>query len=198
MTIGILALQGSFAEHHHTLQHLKVSTVLVRRTSDLKNVSGLIIPGGESTTMGHLLQIYGLLDFLREKIQKKQLAIWGTCAGLIVLARRILRAKKNQPQLAVLNVTVARNVFGRQIDSFEERIHFSVLGTRPFPCVFIRAPGIVAVEPSVRILGTLKDHTIIAVQQENILGTAFHPELTTDYRFHTYFLSLAKAYHRNK
>jgi 5'-phosphate synthase pdxT subunit len=191
MRIGILALQGDFAEHRLMLGHLGVTVVEVRLPEQLEGLSGLIIPGGESTTIAKLAVSYGLMEPLRRFGQDK--AIWGTCAGAIFLSKD---AHRNQPLLQLMDITVERNAFGRQVDSFEVDLDVPALqeidpGGKPFHAVFIRAPLIQSVEADTCILAKLQDDRIVAAQQGRLLATAFHPELTRDDRFHRYFLQLA-------
>jgi 5'-phosphate synthase pdxT subunit len=191
MRIGILALQGDFAEHRLMLGHLDVTVVEVRLPEQLEGLSGLIIPGGESTTIAKLAVSYGLMEPLRRFGQDK--AIWGTCAGAIFLSKD---AHRNQPLLQLMDITVERNAFGRQVDSFEVDLDVPALqeidpGGKPFHAVFIRAPLIQSVEADTCILAKLQDDRIVAAQQGRLLATAFHPELTRDDRFHRYFLQLA-------
>jgi 5'-phosphate synthase pdxT subunit len=191
MRIGILALQGDFAEHRLMLGHLGVMVVEVRLPEQLEGLSGLIIPGGESTTIAKLAVSYGLMEPLRRFGQDK--AIWGTCAGAIFLSKD---AHRNQPLLQLMDITVERNAFGRQVDSFEVDLDVPALqeidpGGKPFHAVFIRAPLIQSVEADTCILAKLQDDRIVAAQQGRLLATAFHPELTRDDRFHRYFLQLA-------
>jgi len=187
--VGVLALQGDFAEHIQVLRRLGVEAVEVRKPSDLEGVNALIIPGGESTTIGRLLTLSGL----RPEITGRALegmAIWGTCAGMILLGKeadRLLEAP-----LGLIDIKVERNAFGRQVDSFEVDLEVPKLGGRPVRAVFIRAPVVREVGPGVEVLARLPDGTPVAVQQGKLLGTAFHPELTDDTRFHEYFLSLAE------
>jgi 5'-phosphate synthase pdxT subunit len=191
MRIGILALQGDFAEHRVMLQRLGVTTVDVRLPEQLDGLGGLIIPGGESTTIAKLAVSYGLLESLREFGQEK--AIWGTCAGAIFLSKD---AHRDQPLLHLMDITVERNAFGRQVNSFEVDLDVPALldvdpDAKPFHAVFIRAPLIESVQANTRILAKLDDGRIVAAQQGRLLATAFHPELTVDDRFHRYFLQLA-------
>ena len=188
-TIGILALQGAFIEHQQRFDELGAETVQVRLPKHLDNLDGLVIPGGESTTIGKLATEYGLIDPLREFAQTQP--TWGTCAGLIFLAKDI--GIEAQPILAVMDITVDRNAFGRQIDSFETELDF--VGLRddaPFHAVFIRAPIVREVRQDVEILAQLDDGGIVAVKQEHLLGTAFHPELTNDNRVHEYFYGIVE------
>jgi pyridoxal 5'-phosphate synthase pdxT subunit len=191
MKIGVLALQGDFAEHIAMLKRLKVEASEVRLPQHLKGLDGLIIPGGESTTIGKLANDFGLIAPLREFGQRH--AIWGTCAGAIFLSKDISR---NQPLLGLMDIKVERNAFGRQVDSFETDLDVPELkqatGTKnPYHAVFIRAPLIESVSGDAKSLAALADGRIVAAQQGHFLATAFHPELTNDTRFHEYFLSLA-------
>ncbi|MBZ0278360.1 MAG: pyridoxal 5'-phosphate synthase glutaminase subunit PdxT [Anaerolineae bacterium] len=190
MKIGVLALQGAFMEHAKILRELGADVVEVRLPEHLNDLDGLIIPGGESTTIGKLATEYGLIEPLRQFAAAKP--TWGTCAGLIFLAKDI--GIDRQPVLGVMDIQVNRNAFGRQVDSFEVDLPVSVLGDVPFRAVFIRAPVILSVQPNVEVLAQLADGRIVAARQEHLLGTAFHPELTGDVRFHRYFLdSIRKA-----
>lgn len=191
MKIGILALQGDFAEHSAILEHLGVETRQVRLPDHLDSLDGLIIPGGESTTIGKLAEDYHIIDPIREFSTKQ--AIWGTCAGAILLSKD---ARRQQPLLELMDITVERNAFGRQAASFEIDIEVPALmeldpqDSHPFHAVFIRAPLIETVRGTAQILATLPDGRIVAAQQGNLLATSFHPELTPDDRFHRYFLTL--------
>jgi len=187
-TVGILALQGAFIEHEKMLRALGAETRQVRLPEDLDGLDGLIIPGGESTTIGKLAVMYDLMEPLRAFAQEK--AIWGTCAGMIFMAKDIGR---DQPLLGVMDIEVERNAFGRQIDSFEADLEVSVFenGTgHPFPAVFIRAPRLIGARGEAMVIAQLKDGTAVAAQEKQWLVTAFHPELTGDPRFHQYFLQL--------
>ena len=194
MHIGVLALQGDFAEHIHMLTRLGAETHEVRLPHQLDDLDGLIIPGGESTTIGKLAVEYGLLEPLKAFGQRKP--IWGTCAGAIFLSQDATRAKNGQPLLGLMDITIQRNAFGRQVNSFETELSVPALSkiaedNPPFSAVFIRAPLIESVnENKVEVLATVDDGIIVAAQQEHLLATAFHPELTEDDRFHQYFLSL--------
>jgi 5'-phosphate synthase pdxT subunit len=194
MKIGVLALQGDFSEHLQMLRRLGVEGVEVRLPRDLAGLDGLIIPGGESTTIGKLAVQYDLMEPIRELAQTRP--VWGTCAGAIFLSKD---ARRPQPLLALMDIVVERNAFGRQVDSFETDLHVPVLEggksngqPRPFHAVFIRAPIIAQVGAGVDVLAKLPDGRIVAARQRNLLVTSFHPELTGDNRFHLYFLSLAK------
>ncbi len=184
--IGVLALQGAFIEHEQRLRELGVDAREVRLPADLDGLDGLIIPGGESTTIGKLATSFGLIEPLREFARAKP--TWGTCAGLIFLARDI--GSDRQPILGLMDIQVNRNAFGRQIDSFETDLPITGLDGEPFHAVFIRAPVITEAGPEVRVLAALADGRIVAAQQGHWLATAFHPELTSDPRMHDYFLKL--------
>ena len=193
MRVGVLALQGDFAEHIKILSRLGAEPVEVRLPKHLVDLAGLILPGGESTTIGKLAADFGLLVPLRAFGQEK--AIWGTCAGAIFMSKD---AHRDQPLLGLMDITVERNAFGRQVASFEVDLLVPVLAKvdpqeRSFHAVFIRAPLIESVQGTTEILAKLEDGRIVAAQQDNLLATAFHPELTADDRFHRYFLSLAET-----
>jgi 5'-phosphate synthase pdxT subunit len=188
-TIGVLALQGAFIEHEQRLRALGADTTQVRLPEDLYGLDGLIIPGGESTTIGKLAATFGLIEPLRAFARSKP--TWGTCAGLIFLARDI--GTDRQPILGVMDVVVNRNAFGRQVDSFEADLPVAGLEGGPFHAVFIRAPVITAAGPSVDVLASLDDGRIVAAQQGHLLATAFHPELTDDRRLHARFLEMVNA-----
>jgi 5'-phosphate synthase pdxT subunit len=193
--IGVLALQGAFMEHVNVLRSLGVDAVEVRLPRELDNLDALIIPGGESTTFGKLAMTYGLVEPIRVMAEAGKPA-WGTCAGLVFLARSVEGLE--QPLLGLMDLTVERNAFGRQVDSFEAEILAPCLDAvsqpdqkgRPFHAVFIRAPLITAVGEGVEVLARLEEGGIVAARQDNLLVTAFHPELTTDTRFHRYFLTM--------
>jgi 5'-phosphate synthase pdxT subunit len=187
----VLALQGDFAEHIDMLRRLQVETVQVRLPEQLEQLDGLIIPGGESTTIGKLAVDFGLIEPLRHFGAHK--AIWGTCAGAIFLSRD---ARRPQPLLELMDITVERNAFGRQIASFEVDLHVPDLqrvdsSAQPYHAVFIRAPLIEAVYGEARVLAQLDNGRIVAARQRHMLATAFHPELTGDDRFHRLFLLMA-------
>ncbi len=198
MKIGVLALQGAFREHILKLQALGVDAREIRLPEQLNALDALIIPGGESTTMGKLAVAFGLLEPLRDFTRTRP--AWGTCAGLILLADRAARQKKGgQPLIGGLDITVDRNYFGRQVDSFEADLDVPALAevARPedpssaFHAIFIRAPAVVEMGPGVQALARLpEDGPIVAVRQGHLLGTAFHPELSDDLRFHRYFVSM--------
>ena len=192
MKIGVLALQGDFAEHIRMLRHIGVEVAEVRLPHELEDLSGLIIPGGESTTIGKLAVHYRLMEPLREFGRRKP--IWGTCAGAIFISKDVHRS---QPLLNLMDITVERNAFGRQVNSFEIDLEVPALrqvdpAGAPFHAVFIRAPLIESVQADVRELASLSDGRIVAAQQGLLLATSFHPELTEDDRFHRYFLRLVE------
>jgi 5'-phosphate synthase pdxT subunit len=191
MKIGVLALQGDFAEHIKMLKQLKVETAEVRLPDQLQGLDGLIIPGGESTTIGKLAEAYHLIGPLKEFA--KTHAVWGTCAGAIFLSKD---ARRNQPLLGLMDIKVERNAFGRQVDSFEADLDVPELkkstgNEKPYRAIFIRAPIIESVGEDAKVLASTRDGRIVAAQQGHLLATSFHPELTNDTRFHEYFLSLA-------
>jgi pyridoxal 5'-phosphate synthase pdxT subunit len=187
MKIGVLAIQGDFAEHIVMLKRLGMQTAEVRLPVHLSGLDGLIMPGGESTTIGKLAVDFGLLEPLREF--GKEHAIWGTCAGAIFLSKD---ARRDQPLLGLMDITVQRNAFGRQVDSFEADLVIPALGAGdPYHAIFIRAPLIESVQDAAKVLSCLPDGRIVAAQQGHLLATSFHPELTRDTRFHEFFLSLA-------
>lgn len=189
MLVGILALQGDFREHEETLQRLGVSTRQIKLPEDLNKIDRLIIPGGESTTIGKLLVLYKLLEPIRNRV-KKGVPLWGTCAGAILMAKRIADGNPGQPHLNLMNITARRNAFGRQLDSFEAMISMKEVDEKPFPAVFIRAPLLESPGKGVNALARLADKKIISAKQGKMLATCFHPELTDSTVFHRYFLSL--------
>lgn len=191
MKIGVLALQGDFVEHISMLKRIGVETAEVRLPEHMKGLDGLIIPGGESTTIGKLAMAYRLMEPLKEFGQSH--AIWGTCAGAIFLSKD---ADRDQPLLSLMDIKVKRNAFGRQVDSFETDLEIDELmkatgSEKPYHAVFIRAPIIESVHGQARVLCALEDGRIVAAQEGHLLATSFHPELTNDTRFHEYFVSLA-------
>jgi 5'-phosphate synthase pdxT subunit len=186
--IGVLALQGAFREHLQTLDAIGVEGVPVRLPEDLDGVAGLILPGGESTTMRHLIERWGLGQPILD-LAASGAPLFGTCAGMIVLSKQI--AGGEAPVLPLLDVTVERNAFGRQLDSFEADLQVPILGDRPVHAVFIRAPIIERTSPDVDVLARLDDGRIVAVRQRNILATAFHPELAGETRFHRLMATMA-------
>jgi 5'-phosphate synthase pdxT subunit len=188
MRIGVLAVQGDFAEHAAMLRSIGVEPVEVRLPADLDGVSGLVLPGGESTAMRRLIDRWGLREPILE-LAESGAPIFGTCAGMIVLARDI--ADGDPPILPLLDVTVRRNAFGRQLDSFEGEVAVPVLGDQPVHGVFIRAPVVERVGPDVDVLARLDDGRIVAVRERNIVATAFHPELAGEPRFHRLIATMA-------
>jgi 5'-phosphate synthase pdxT subunit len=191
LCIGVLALQGDFEAHLKMLAELGVAGKAVRLPQHLDDLDGIIIPGGESTTIGKLMVLYGLHEVLQRKI-REGFPVWGTCAGLILLARETDNGIAGQPLLASMHIRVRRNAFGSQRESFETDLSVPVLGEAPFHSFFIRGPTIEAVGPEVEVLATLDDGTIVAVREGNLLGTAFHPEVAGDPRFHHYFLRIVQ------
>ena len=187
MKIGVLASQGAFIEHIIALNKLDTEAVPVRLPGEFEEVDGLIIPGGESTTISRLMSSYQLMDAIIQ-LAGKGMPIFGTCAGMILMARQI--SGNTTKSLGLMDITVKRNAFGRQVDSFEVELEIPALGDMPFPAVFIRAPMIENCDKGVEILARLKDNTIVAARQRRLLATAFHPELTEDLRFHKYFLDI--------
>jgi len=188
--IGVLALQGDFAEHLKLLETMGVNAKEVRLSDDLRKIQALIIPGGESTTIVQLMDAFGLTGEIKALV-KEGMPTWGTCAGMIVLAREL--TERRPKPLGLMDIHVRRNAFGRQVDSFETDVQTPVLGEKPFPAVFIRAPAIEAIGPGVIPLARLNQHGVVAAREGNVLVTAFHPELTQDQRFHSYFLSMASG-----
>jgi 5'-phosphate synthase pdxT subunit len=194
MVVGVLALQGAFREHISTLEALGVETREVRLPSELEGLAGLVMPGGESTAMGILARDYGLVAPLRTFGLMH--AIWGTCAGAILLSQPPAGAEAGPVRLGLMDIEIQRNALGRQVDSFRVELRVPALdamglGERPFPSVFIRAPIIRSVDPDrVEVLARLDDERVVAARQGRHLATSFHPELTGDDRFHRYFLSL--------
>lgn len=193
--IGVLALQGDFAEHIAILRTLDVEPVEVRLPSQLTSLDALIIPGGESTTITRLLDIYEMREPIK-RLGRQGLPIWGTCAGAIVLAKQA--TDLDRPNLELMDIDVRRNAFGRQVDSFEAELEVTGLGAPPFHAVFIRAPSIERTGAGVEPLAKLDDGTIVAAREGRLLVTVFHPELTADDRFHRLLAELAEAYQRER
>ena len=194
-TIGILALQGDFMEHEAVLLRLGVNTRQVRSADDLRGLDGLIIPGGESTTFCRLMDDFNLYEPLRAFV-KAGTPTWGTCAGMIVLAKHA--SDLDFPTLEALDIEVLRNAYGRQVDSFEADLDIPALGTEPFHAVFIRAPVVATTGPNVEVLASMRDErdrrdAPVAVRQGPLLATSFHPELTADSRFHRYFVEMVRS-----
>jgi 5'-phosphate synthase pdxT subunit len=190
--IGVLALQGDFREHIAVLTGLGAEAVPVRRPLELASIDGLVIPGGESSVMDKLSRLFGLAEPLKEAIASG-MPVYGTCAGLIMLADTLLDSINGQESLGGLDVAVRRNAFGSQLDSFETDLDIAVLGDPPVHAVFIRAPVVERVGDGVTVLGELADGRIVAVEQGNLLGTSFHPEITGETRFHEYFLGKVRS-----
>ena len=188
MKIGVLALQGAFREHRLMIESCGQEAVEVRKLSELNEVQGLIIPGGESTTIGKLMKEFGLAEEILKRAEAG-MPIFGTCAGLILLAKTVIGS--DQFRLGLMDIEVKRNAFGRQVDSFETDLPIPVLGYKPFQAVFIRAPLIEKVAPNVGILAQHQEKIVFA-RQGNFLGCSFHPELTGDNRVHSYFLQMVK------
>ena len=193
MKIGVLALQGAFIEHVAVIRNSGAEVAEIRLPQDLKDIDGLIIPGGESTTILKLMHGYKIFQPLKKMIGKG-FPVLGTCAGMICLAKTVSNSQESVlSPLEVMDIHVRRNAFGRQVDSFETDLQVTVLGEKKYHAVFIRAPLIESVGPQVKILAELPDKTIVAAQQGNLLVSSFHPELTDDLRFHQYFLTLVKS-----
>jgi len=190
--VGVLALQGDFREHIAVLKSLGADARPVRRPEELAQVGGLVIPGGESSVMDKLSRIFGLAEPLKSAI-RGGLPAYGTCAGLIMLADRVLDAITGQQSLGGFDISVRRNAFGSQLDSFETDLDIPAIGEPPMHAVFIRAPVVEQVGEGVVALATLSDGRVVAVEQGNLLGTSFHPEMTGDTRFHEYFLDRVRA-----
>jgi len=192
LRIGVLALQGDFREHLAVLRGLGADAVPLRRASELAEIDGLVIPGGESSVMDKLARTFGVRDPLREAIAGG-LPVYGTCAGLIMLSSSILDGIEGQESLGAIDIDVRRNAFGSQTDSFEVDLDVPAIGDPPLHAVFIRAPVVERVGPAVETLAALDDGRVVAVQQGNLLGTSFHPEMTQDHRFHGYFLERVRS-----
>jgi 5'-phosphate synthase pdxT subunit len=187
--VGVLGLQGDFAEHLRVLTGIGADAIDVRRPEQLDDIDALIIPGGESTTIGKLAERYGIIPKLREKIGEG-LPVWGTCAGAIFLAKDV--PGHPHPILSVMDISVERNAFGRQQESFEADIDMKGITGGPYHAIFIRSPKITRTGVGVETLATLSDGTVVAARQGRLLATSFHPELTPDERVHRYFLSLGR------
>ena len=188
--IGVLAIQGDFLEHRQTLRRLGVDAPEVRLPHQLDSIDGLIIPGGESTTIVQLIDIYGFREALTEKVTSG-MPVWGTCAGMIVLADKLTDSRPEP--LHLMDIEVSRNAFGRQVDSFEEDIELDEMEGPPFRAVFIRAPVVNRVGPGVKVLAAVSDGRAVAVRQAHKLATAFHPELTEDSRMHRLFVRMVES-----
>ena len=183
--VGVLAVQGDVIEHVHALKRLGERVREIRLPEDLDRVEALVIPGGESTTIGKLSDRFGLSEAIRKRAADG-MPVWGTCAGLIFMAKNI--GNSGRATLGLMDVTIKRNAFGSQLESFETDLEVDALGGDPFHAVFIRAPIFESTGDGVDVLATLNDGKIVAAEQGNLLGTAFHPELTQDLRFHEYFV----------
>ncbi|MGI9825263.1 pyridoxal 5'-phosphate synthase glutaminase subunit PdxT [Agromyces sp. Marseille-Q5079] len=190
--VGVLALQGDFREHAHVLTELGAQVALVRRPEELDGVDGLVIPGGESSVMDKLARMFGLAEPLKAAIASG-LPVYGTCAGLIMLADTVLDAIAGQESLGCLDVVVRRNAFGSQNQSFETDLDVPALGGDPVHAVFIRGPVVESVGAAATALASLADGRVVAVEQGNLLGTSFHPEITGEHRFHEYFLEKVRS-----
>ncbi len=188
MKIGVLAFQGSVQEHMRALERCGAEPVPVRKPEDLAQVQGLILPGGESTTLGRLMRLYGLHEAVQQRAAQG-MPVYGTCAGMILLAREVEGAER--PHLALMDIAVSRNAFGRQVESFEEDLPVPALGQEPLRAVFIRAPRVRSVGPQAEVLGRLGDEPVL-VRQGTLLASSFHPELTDDLRLHRYFLDMVR------
>ncbi|MCU1440409.1 MAG: pdxT [Rhodoglobus sp.] len=190
--VGVLALQGDFREHIAVLRSLGADAVPVKRPEELDRVAGLVIPGGESSVMDKLSRLFGIAEPLKAAI-RSGLPVYGTCAGLIMLADTVLDSIEGQQTLGGFDLAVRRNAFGSQLDSFETDLDIPVLGDLPVHAVFIRAPVVETVGERATALASLDDGRVVAVEQDNLLGTSFHPEMTGDTRFHEYFLRKVRA-----
>ncbi|WP_396345470.1 pyridoxal 5'-phosphate synthase glutaminase subunit PdxT [Haloechinothrix sp. LS1_15] len=199
--VGVLALQGDVREHLRALESCGARVSAVRRAAELAEVDGLVLPGGESTTMSRLLEVFDLLEPLRERLAGGMPA-YGSCAGMILLASKVLDGRPDQHQLGGLDVIVRRNAFGRQVDSFEADLDIAGIDGGPVHAVFIRAPWVESAEPTVEVLGTVPDSPaagpaagrIVAARQGSVLATAFHPELTGDRRLHQLFMEIVREH----
>ena len=189
VTIGVLALQGDFVEHEAILRGLGAQAREVRLPRDLEGLDGLIIPGGESTTITRLLAMYNLLDPIRGFARSRP--VWGTCAGMIVMAKKA--TDLDREGLELMDISVERNAFGRQVDSFETDLEIKGIDGPPVRAIFIRAPSVQSIEPGVEVMAALEDGRVVAAKQGNLMVTSFHPELTDDNRLHAYFIEMAKG-----
>jgi 5'-phosphate synthase pdxT subunit len=187
MRVGVLALQGTFIEHIRLLRELGVDAPPIRLSREVDTLDGLIIPGGESTTMLKLMESFGLIQPIRE-MARDGLPVWGTCAGMVLLAKNV--SNYEMETLGLMDAKVRRNAFGSQVDSFEADLAVPLVGDEPFHAVFIRAPVIEEAKPAVEIMSRLPDGTIVAIRQNWLVACAFHPEFTDDLRFHRYFLNM--------
>ena len=189
-TVGVLAIQGDFAEHRKSLEQLGVEVKEVRLPEELDEIDGLIVPGGESTTIVQLIDIYEMRDKLRERVLDNQMPTWGTCAGMIVMAGELTDHRPTP--LSLMDTVVSRNAFGRQVDSFESDLEVSGMDGPPYRAVIIRAPVFVSVGEAVEVIASLDDGRPVAVKQGHMLATAFHPELTDDARMHKLFVGMVQ------
>jgi pyridoxal 5'-phosphate synthase pdxT subunit len=186
MKVGVLALQGDVREHIAALRSCEVEAIAVRRASEIESIDALVLPGGESTTIAQLAEVFGIFDLIKNKINNG-MPVYGSCAGMILLADQILDAKDGQKSFGGLDITVRRNAFGRQVDSFESDIAFNDGSDELIRAVFIRAPWVEKVSDSVQVLASIDTHPI-AVRSKTALATSFHPEITGDNRVHRYFI----------
>jgi len=186
MKVGVLALQGDVREHIDSLLSCEVEALAVRRASEIESIDALVLPGGESTTIAQLAEVFGIFDLIKNKISNG-MPVYGSCAGMILLADQILDAKEGQKSFGGLDITVRRNAFGRQVDSFESDISFNDGSDELIRAVFIRAPWVEKVSDSVQILASIDNHPV-AVRSKTALATSFHPEITGDHRVHRYFI----------
>ena len=186
MKVGVLALQGDVREHIAALRSCEVEAISVRRASEIESIDALVLPGGESTTIAQLAEVFGIFDLIKNKINNG-MPVYGSCAGMILLADQILDAKDGQKSFGGLDITVRRNAFGRQVDSFESDISFDDGSNELIRAVFIRAPWVEKVSDSVQVLAAIDTHPV-AVRSETALATSFHPEITGDNRIHRYFI----------
>ena len=187
-TVGVLAIQGDYREHRNLLESLGADVKEIRLPDQLDEVDGLIIPGGESTTIVQLIDIYNMREKLRERVLNEGMPTWGTCAGMIVMAQKL--SDHRPDPLKLMNIEVSRNAFGRQVDSFETDLEVEDMDGPPYHAVFIRAPVVDTIGEGVRIISSLDDGRPVAVRQGHMLATAFHPELTNDPRMHKLFLQM--------
>lgn len=187
MRVGVLALQGTFIEHIDMLRQLGVESYPIRLPHELDTLDGLVIPGGESTTMLRLMESFGMIQPIKE-MARNGLPIWGTCAGMVLLAKDV--SNYEMEPLGLMDVKVRRNAFGNQVDSFEADLEILLVGAEPFHAIFIRAPIIEEARPGIKVLSRLPNGTIVAIRQNRLLACAFHPEFTDDLRFHSYFLNM--------
>lgn len=197
-TIGVIDIQGSVEEHLAVLAGIKIPAIAVKTKQDLEKVSGLIMPGGESTTISKLLRWTGLFEIIRQRAtlpttnyKLQTLSVWGTCAGAILLAKHVLN--RPPPTLQLMDITIERNAYGSQLDSFETELAILALGKKKIPAVFIRAPQVKTASPNVQVLAEYDGHPVM-LRQENLLATMFHPELTKDTRVHQYFFEMTNQY----